>query len=192
MILYPTRTRLSKDDYQASCVGGEAWNLIDSISTGKRALIFLPGSLTFGTVGFLGIFPAAALLSFILLLVLSATPASAQGNFIFFGATVATIIHCALMLRVSLGFVYAQQDLVRYLQVILAISCGSIVYGILKGSTFGYLLLPIFATLLAAFLVRLSRSTNFSLYADLMRVKRVYLRQRSAQTKARREKAKQV
>jgi hypothetical protein len=184
MILYPTRNRLSKDDYRTSCVDGEAWKLIDSIATGKRAVVFLPGSLAFGSVGFLGIFPGALLLSFVLLSMLQATPASVQGSFIFIGATITTVIHCAFMFRVSLGHLYAQQDLVRYLKVLLAASCGFIFYSLLQGLGFGYLLLSIAAALLAGLVLRLSRSVSFSLYADLMRVKRLYLQERDARLKA--------
>jgi hypothetical protein len=94
---------MRREDYRAACVGGGVWDLVDSVASGKRALVFPPGGLAFGTVGFLGSFPGAILLFFLQSTIFQTESLDFQGYFMIFGGAITILVHCLLMLRVCLG-----------------------------------------------------------------------------------------
>lgn len=100
------------------------------------------------------------------------------------GVVAVILLHGSLMLRALLGHIYAQQDVVTFLLLLLATCCGFTAYAFIKGVPAGLTLLPILATVLAAFVFSLSRSANFTLFAELMRVKRLYLKEHDKQRHA--------
>jgi hypothetical protein len=187
MILYPTRNQISKKDYQAKCVGGDVWELIHLIATHRKFIRFPPGNLSFGTVGFLGSFPGFILLIFLYSTIFRTKPMDFRGYFMAFGIAFVVLLHGLFMLRVVLGQVYAQQDLVTYLRLMFAMCCGFIVFALLKGVSLGYMLFPLAATILAGFLFWLSRSASFTSFAEFTRVKWIYMTERDRIQRALRE-----
>lgn len=184
MIFYPTRARFTQEEFRKTCVDGEAWNLVDSIFTGKRAFLFLPGSLAFGAVGFLGHAPGTAILFFFVFAVFDSQPVAFRGYLAVFGIAFVVVVHALFMFRTNIGLVFAQQDLVRYLNVLLAVCCGLTVYGLFSGMDPTSVLFPIIGAVMAAFVLWLSRSISFALFAQIMRVKRIYLKYRDAERRA--------
>jgi len=176
MIFYPTRKQINAAEYQERCIDSDAWHLIHSVATGKRAVLFPPGGLYFGLVGFLVVIPVAAIVFFLMLTLFSSKSDAFIGSFLFVSALSSAAIHCGFMLSVSLGFIYAQQDLVRYLWGLVAITSGCLVYGLLVSASSTYLLLPLVGSVVAVLMLRLAKSLPFTLYADLMRTKRVYFK----------------
>ncbi len=178
MISYPTRAQVTPRAYRDQCVNGEVWQLIDSISKGNLFLAFTPGGLALGTVGFLGNFPGLALILFLQFTTFQNEPIDFRGYFVVIGILGVVLTHGVLMLRVLLGQVYAQQDLLLYLKLMLATCCGFTAFALVKGLSFSDTIFPLAATALAAFLFWLSRSVSFTLFAEIMRVKLIYLKER--------------
>lgn len=184
MIFYPTRKQISIETYRERCVGGEVWQFIDDLMNGRRMMLFLPGSLSFGAVGFLIVIPAISI--FLLLLDTSfknETPAF-QGIFMMASGVVFVTTHGIFMMLTSLGFLYAQQDLVRYLSVLKTLSLLCLMYGFFASAQTFVLLLSAAGFATATLMSYLARSLSFTLFADLMRVKRLYYQHKKQLTQS--------
>lgn len=182
MTFYPARKQMTVDTYRERCFGNEVWQLIDDLMNGRRVMFFLPGSLSFGAVGFLIIIPAISI--FLLLLDTSfknETPAF-QGIFMMASGAVFVITHGIFMMLVSLGLLYAQHDLVRYLSVLKTLTLLCLVYGFFASAQTFILFFSAVGFATATFMSYLARSLSFTLFADLMRVKRLYYQHKKQQT----------
>lgn len=184
MIFYPTRKHISIETYRERCFGGEVWQLIDDLISGRRVMFFLPGSLPVGAVGFLVVVPGVSMVVLLLTtLFQDATPAFG-GTFMVAGSFVCVILHGAFMLPVLLGFLYAQQDLVRYLSVLKTLSLLCLMYGFFASAQTFVLLLSAAGFATATLMSYLARSLSFTLFADLMRVKRLYYQHKKQLTQS--------
>lgn len=88
------------------------------------------------------------------------------------------------MLPVLLGFLYAQQDLVRYLSVLKTLTLLCLIYGFFASAQTFVLLFATAGFATATLMSYLARSLSFTLFADLMRVKRLYYQHKKQLTQS--------
>lgn len=174
MIFYPTRKQMSIETYRERCFGNEVWQFIDDLISGRRVMLFLPGSLPVGAVGFLFVVPVASILVLLLVTLFDHESPSVGGTFILACGLALTLVHGFFMTSVMLGFIYAQQDLVRYLGVLKMLSLLCLIYGFFASAQTFVLLFSAAGFATATLMSYLARSLSFTLFADLMRVKRLY------------------
>lgn len=176
---FPVRGQLTADEYRAQSRTSEYWELLDKIANHQVRMVFPPGSVHFFFVGFLIVLIGSGVASFVNFSLLATSSLATKGYFLFGTITLSVLVHCGFMLPVNLGFIYAQQYLVNYLTTLFSLISGVGVYGIYEiaiGDIQPSDFLPLFMSLSAALaMLLLSRSAGFSVYAEIMRVKRVYL-----------------
>lgn len=182
MTAYPARGRASSSECEKQCSSGWAWNYITGLYRGEQAPTVPPGGPQFISLGFLVVIPAACAIIFLLLTSFQNQPASFHGSFLMGGAVFFAITHGIFMLRVSLGYLYAQHDLVRYLVALTAVLLSVSVFGFLRIGISALLVIPLAGSLAAFVMYCLGRSAGFTSYVDLMRAKRLYLLERRAKT----------
>lgn len=171
---YPIRNQYSRGALEAKCLEGWAGEYIAALYNGKRSSELPPGGLKFVGLGALIVVPVSSMIIYLMLTLFSHQPPAFHGKFLMGAALTSAAVHSFFMVRVTLGYLYAQQDLVRYLIGLVALSTGILIFGLRYGiSTLA--LLPAVGALTAAFMHALARSTEFTKYAELMRAKRLYL-----------------
>jgi hypothetical protein len=173
MNMYPTRAKFTRDAYLNLVVGGEAWVLMKDIISGKRVVLFLPGSIKFGFVGFLGVVPISSIIISLIFTVFKNSEPAIVGKFMMSAGILLTFIHAFMMMLVGLGLIYAQQDLMRYLTVLMIVNLLCLLLGVLYSAPLGVMTYVTFGWVVSLMLLYYAKSTSFTLYADLMRIKRI-------------------
>src|SRR5690606_39935717 len=93
MTFYPTRKQMTVDTYRERCFGNEVWQFIDDLVNGRLVMLFLPGSLPVGAVGFLIVIPGVAIVISLLFTVFKNETPAFSGTFMVAGSFLLVIIH---------------------------------------------------------------------------------------------------
>lgn len=178
MSMYPTRAKFTRDAYRDVVVGGEAWVLMKGIASGKRVVLFLPGSVKFGLVGFFGVIPISSIIILLMFTIFKSSEPAVISKFMMGAGILLTFIHGFMMMLVGLGLVYAQQDLIRYLTVLTTVNFLCLLLGAFFPAPLGVTIYVTFGWVISLMLLYSARSASFSLYADLMRIKRIHYQEK--------------
>lgn len=187
MNTFPVRRQVSADDYRAQCRSSDWWIVLHAVFSGQRAYVLPPGGVHLILIGMLIVVVGAGVIFFLLASMLAAAPPQVWGAVVFSITMVLPLIHCAFLMPVSLGFIYAQERLVYYLGGLFASVSGLCIYGTYKvviGDVRLIEFTPLIVSVLVALVIlQLSQSTGFTSYAEFLRVKRVYIQQLKKQEK---------
>ena len=153
------------------------WRLIDDLVHHRKVMLWLPGSTSGVGVGFLIVVPVSAWLAVLLGIFKGEPPETYLPHLLAFAA-LSVVCHSCFMFCMSMGFIWGQKYLIRYLwglQLLSLIFLGTAIYA--KASTWviGFSALGL---AVAAVMGSLARGKMFTVYAEIMRVKRIYMQDR--------------
>lgn len=187
MSQFPIRGQVTVDDYRAQCRSSDWWMVFHEVFSGQRGHVIPPGGVHLILLGMLIVVVAGGVIVFLMASLLAEPTMQVWGAVVFSITMVMPLTHCAFMLPVSLGFLYAQQNLVYYLSALFGIVLGVCVYGVYKIAAGDvravesiFLVISLAASLT---MLRLSRSLRFTLYAEFLRIKRIYIQELKKQAK---------
>lgn len=172
------------------------WQLIDDLIHLRKMMRWLPGSNSGVAIGFLMVVPVSACMM-VLVEVFKDEPPETHLAQIWALGMLLYLIHCSFMFCMSMGFIWGQKYLIRYLWVVQFLSMiflGVAIY--IKAPPF-VLGFAVAGWAVAAFILSLARGKMFTVYAEIMRVKRIYMQDRrdylaelATQRRSSRKKAK--
>lgn len=170
---YPERGRTTKADYLDQWRDSEFWKLACDLQSGRRMLFRPPGLA--GTVAV----PMLSLLAYVFWgisiadLFFSDAIMPVRAGVIFGGPLIPLVLQAVIIGRLSLGFMFAQQDLVRFQTTLLIAVAVLFFLNVAENPSqlsdiFG------FVAVAAAYLARrLSSGVGVTSYATLVRLKRL-------------------
>lgn len=178
---FPVRGMITVDEYRVQCLSSDWWTIFQAVFSGHKTLVFPPGGVQFIFVGLLIVVVGGGVVSFLNVSLLASSSPPIRASFLFASALVTPVIHGGFMMSVSLGFIYAQQNLVYYLTTLFSLVLGVSVYGAYKIYSGDVQLIAsalLIASLVSALtILLLSRSSGFTRYAEFSRVKRIYMQE---------------
>jgi len=153
------------------------WQLIDDLIHLRKIMRWLPGSNSGVAIGFLIVVPISAWMT-VLSALFKGEPPETHVAQIWALGMLSIVIHCSFMFCMSMGFIWGQKYLIRYLWVVQWLS-------LIFFSVAIYIQAPPFVIgfavagwAVAAFILSLARGKMFTVYAEIMRVKRIYMQDR--------------
>lgn len=153
------------------------WQLIDDLIHLRKMMRWLPGSTSGVAIGFLIVVPVSAWVAVLSELFKDAPPETHVPQLLAFGA-ISVVIHCSFMFCMSMGFIWGQKYLIRHLWVVQFLSLiflGVAIYINAPPFVIGF---AVAGWAVAAFILSLARGKMFTVYAEIMRVKRIYMQDR--------------
>lgn len=190
MSQFPIRGQVTVDDYRAQCRSSDWWAVFHEVFSGQRGYALPPGGVHLILLGMLIVVVAGGVIVFLMASLLAEPTMQVWGAVVFSITMVMPLTHCAFMLPVSLGFIYAQERLVYYLAGLFASVSGLCIYGtynLFIGDVDLIELIPLIVSLLVALaMLLLSQSAGFTSYAEFLRVKRIYIQELKKQARPRR------
>jgi hypothetical protein len=164
-------------EYREYVKNTPTWQLIDDLIHLRKIMRWLPGSTSGVAVGFLIVVPVSAWVMVLSEIFKDAPPETHVPHLLALGMA-SVVIHCSFMFCTSMGFVWGQKYLIRYLWCLQFLSL------IFLGVSF-YIKAPPFVVgfavvglAVAVFMGSLARGKMFTVYAEIMRVKRIYMQDR--------------
>jgi hypothetical protein len=191
-----TRRSSLEAEYREYVKTTVTWQLIDDLIHLRKVIRWLPGSNSGVAIGFLIVVPISAWMTVLSALFKGALPETHVAQIWALGM-LSIVIHSSFMFCMSMGFIWGQKYLIRYLWVVRLLSLiflGIAIY--VKASPFviGF---AAAGFVVSAFILSLARGKMFSVYAEIMRVKRIYMQDRreylaelATQRRSSRKKAK--
>lgn len=154
-----------------------AWALIDDLVHGRKVMLWLPGSTSGVGIGFLIVVPVVAWLMVLSEIFKDAPPETYVPHLLAFGA-LSVVSHSCFMFCMSMGFIWGQKYLLRYLWVLQFLSLIFLTVAIYAKAQPFVIGFAAVGLAVAAFMWSLARGKMFTVYAELMRVKRIYQQDR--------------
>lgn len=153
------------------------WALIDDLVHLRKVIFWLPGSTSLVAIGFLMVVSVSAWMM-VLFEVFKDEPPETHLAQIWASGMLLYLIHCSFMFCVSMGFIWGQKYLIRHLWVVQFLSLiflGVAIYINAPPFVIGF---AVAGWAVAAFILSLARGKMFTVYAEIMRVKRIYMQDR--------------
>lgn len=153
------------------------WALVDDLVHLRKVIHWLPGSISCAATGFLNVVPVSAWMVVLSALFDGAPPETHVAQVWVFGM-LSIVVHSCFMFCMSMGFIWGQKYLIRYLWGVNLLSVTLLAAAIyIKAQTFvvGFALV---GSAVAVFMLSLARGKRFTAYAEIMRVKRIYMQDR--------------
>jgi hypothetical protein len=153
------------------------WALIDDLAHLRKVIRWLPGSISGAAIGFLNVVPVAAWTAVLSALFKGEPPETYVAQIWALGM-LSIVIHCFFMFSMNIGFVWGQKYLVRYLWGVNLFSVtllAAAIYSKAQPFVIGFAFVGL---AVAAFMLSLARGKRFTAYAEIMRVKRIYMQER--------------
>ncbi|WP_097458703.1 hypothetical protein [Mangrovitalea sediminis] len=173
MSAYPERGRTTKADYLDQWKDSEFWALACDLQSGERILFRPPGLA--GTVAV----PMLSLLAYVFLSISFASlffrdaTMPVRAGIIFGGPFIPLVIQAVIIGRLSLGFMFAQQDLVRFQTALLIAVAALFFLNIAENTSQLSHVFDLLAVAAAYLAKRLSTGIGVTSYATLIRLKRL-------------------
>lgn len=153
------------------------WQLIDDLIHLRKMMRWLPGSNSGVAIGFLIVVPVSAWMT-VLSEIFQDEPPETHVAQIWALGMLSAVIHGSFMFCMSMGFIWGQKYLIRYLWVVQFLSMiflGVAIYIKAPPFVIGF---AVAGWTVAAFILSLARGKMFTVYAEIMRVKRIYMQDR--------------
>lgn len=153
------------------------WQLIDDLIHLRKMMRWLPGSNSGVAIGFLIVVPVSAWMT-VLSEIFKDEPPETHVAQIWALGMLSAVIHGSFMFCMSMGFIWGQKYLIRYLWVVQFLSMiflGVAIYIKAPPFVIGF---AVAGWTVAAFILSLARGKMFTVYAEIMRVKRIYMQER--------------
>lgn len=162
-----------KMDYRNSA----EWQLIDDLVHLRKVSLWLPGSNSALFIGFSIVIPLGSWSSSIFSTFMGRPP----GAHLFIPFAVVAIfvlLHCTAMLLVMLGYRFAQKLIVGYLIFVSLVSLIFFFYSLYARLPAALNYFTAVGLVVAVLMVWVAQAKSFTTYAEIMRVKRIYFRER--------------
>jgi hypothetical protein len=164
-------------EYREYVKNTPTWQLIDDLIHLRKIMRWLPGSTSGVAIGFLIVVPVSGWMTVLSEMFSDAPPETHVPHILALGM-LSIVIHSSFMFCVSMGFIWGQKNLIRYLWCLQFLSL------IFLGVAF-YIKAPPFVVgfavvglAVAVLMGSLARGKMFTVYAEIMRVKRIYMQER--------------
>ncbi len=164
-------------EYREQVKNTPTWQLIDDLIHLRKIIRWLPGSISGVAIGFLMVVPVSAWVAVLSEIFKDAPPETHVPHLLAFGM-LSVVIHSSFMFCISMGFIWGQKYLIRYLwcmQLVSLIFLAVAFYIKAPTLVIGFALV---GWLVAVFIAGLARGKMFTVYAEIMRVKRIYMQER--------------
>lgn len=162
-----------KMDYRNSA----EWQLIDDLVHLRKVTLWLPGSTSAWFVGFGNLIPLGSWIVSIVAAYADYPP----GAHLFIPHVISItfiLLHGAVMLCMMLGFKFGQRLVIAYLVLAAVISLMFYLYSLYASQPIAVNWITAAGFVVTAFMVWVAQAKSFTTYAEIMRVKRIYFRER--------------
>ena len=166
-----------KAEYREYVKTTPEWALIDDLVHLRKVIRWLPGSISCAATGFLNVVPVSGWMVVLSALFDGAPPETHVAQIWVFGM-LSIVVHSCFMFCMSKGFIWGQKYLIRYLWGVNLLSAALLAAAIYTKAQPFVIGFAVVGLMVAAFMLSLARGKRFTAYAEIMRVKRIYLQDR--------------